>query len=144
MHKLRCILALLLAALLLFTCAAAEQAAPQTQWLELGKGKNQMTVIVVFPDQTTKGYHISSNCKTLMGGLMELDLIQVEKTDGQYRLIAVDGVSLPEDDPDAYWFVAMYDQATESLVPMTQPFNKATLAGQTYALGMITGGQASE
>lgn len=128
---------LLLSILLLFACAAAEEA--QTQWVELGEGKNELTLVVVLPEGITKGYRIHSDSETLLEGLLALELIRVEDTESGKVLTEVDGCPLPEDDPDAYWFIAVFDVLVNSLVPCTEPLEQLPLAGQTYALGLISG-----
>lgn len=140
MTKIKSVLALMLAVLLLCTCAAAEEA--HTQWVDLGTGSNEMTLVVVFPDLTTKGYHIRSEKTTLLEALLELELVTVTQEEGAASLLSVDGCSLPADQPDAYWFLSSYDLTLDSLVPVAQPLDELPLNGQTYAIGMINGGDA--
>ena len=130
-------------AILLF-CAPALAQEPQTLWTELGTGSNEMTLVVVFPDLTTKGYHIHSDQPTLLAALLDVGLVTVQENDGVTKLVMVDGCSLPEENPDAYWFISMYDPALDSLTPATLPIDQLPLAGQTYAFGMINGAKAQE
>ena len=138
MTKIKIVLALMLAALLLCTCVMAEEA--HTQWVDVGIGSNEMTLVVVFPDLTTKGYHIRSEKATMLEALLELELITVTQREESLSLLSVDGCSLPADQPDAYWFLSVYDLTLDSLVPVTQPLDELPLKGQTYAIGMINGG----
>ena len=138
MTKIKIVLALMLAALLLCTCVMAEEA--HTQWVDVGTGSNEMTLVVVFPDLTTKGYHIRSEKATMLEALLELELITVTQREESLSLLSVDGCSLPADQPDAYWFLSVYDLTLDSLVPVTQPLDELPLKGQTYAIGMINGG----
>ena len=140
MTILKRMLAILAAILLLFSLALAEE--PQAQWVSLGTGSNEMTLVVVFPDLTTKGYHIHSDCTTMLEALLELELVTVAQQDGVFTLTAVDGCALPADQPDAYWFISMHDPVLDSLTPVTLPLDQLPLAGQTYAFGMIDGGLA--
>lgn len=140
MTKIKAMLALVLAALLLCTCAAAEEA--HTQWVDLGTGSNEMTLVVVLPDLTTKGYHIRSEKTTLLEALLELELVTVTQGEASLSLLSVDGCALPADQPDAYWFLSAYDLTLDSLVPVTQPLDELPLSGQTYAIGMINSGDA--
>lgn len=136
--------AFLLCAVLLISCAAAEEALPRTETVELGEGANEMTMVVVFPDGLTRLYHLRSDCDLLVDALLALELIQVLPAEGGdgLTLIAVDGVSLPTDDPDAYWFIAVHDPLQDVLVPCTEPLESLPFPGQTYALGQITGLEA--
>ena len=102
------------------------------------------TLVVVFPDLTTKGYRIHSDQPTLLAALLELELVTIQENDGVPTLVMVDGCSLPEENPDAYWFISMYDPALDSLTPATLPIDQLPLAGQTYAFGMINGSMAQE
>lgn len=136
------ITALLVCLLLLFACAQAEES--RTQWVELGEGRNELTLVVVFPEGITKGYHIRSDHETLLEGLLALELIQLEETESGVVLTAVDGCPLPQDDPDAYWFISVFDVLVNSLVPCQLPLEQLPLAGQTYALGLISGIGANE
>lgn len=135
--KIKRIAALLLSLLLLFACAKAEEA--KTQWTELGEGKNELTLVVVFPDGITKGYHIRSDHESLLEGLLALELIQTVETETGMVLTVVDGCPLPEDDPEAYWFIAVFDVQLDSLTPCLLPLEQLPLAGQTYAFGLIPG-----
>jgi len=133
-------LSLLLTILLLCTCALAE--APLAQWSDIGTGANEMTLVVVFPDLSTKGYHIHSDQATMLEALLELELVTVTQSDGAFALLEVDGCPLPSYQPEAYWFLSVYDVALDSLVPVTTAIDQLPLAGQTYAIGMINGGTA--
>lgn len=135
-------LALILAVLLLCTPALAQE--PQTPWADLGTGCGEATLVVVFPDLTTKGYRIHSDQPTLLAALLELELVTIQENDGVPTLVMVDGCSLPEEKPDAYWFISMYDPALDSLTPATLPIDQLPVAGQTYAFGMINGSTAQE
>ena len=136
--------AVLLCALLLIACAAAEEALPRIETVERGEGANEMTLVVIFPDGLTRLYHIRSDCDLLVDALLALELIQVLPAEGGDGLIltAVDGVPLPTDDPDAYWFIAVHDPLQDALVPCAEPLEDLPFAGQTYALGQITGLEA--
>lgn len=136
--------AMLLCAVLLLCCAAAEEALPRTETVALGQGANEMTMVVIFPDGLTRLYHLRSDCDLLVDALLALELIQVLPAEGGDGLIltAVDGVPLPTDDPDAYWFIAVHDPQQDALVPCTEPLEDLPFAGQTYALGQITGLEA--
>ena len=68
MFRIKRVLAALLAVLLLFSVSFAEES--QSIWTDLGTGSGQMTVIVVLPDLTTKGYRIHSDSETLLEGLL--------------------------------------------------------------------------
>jgi hypothetical protein len=133
--------ALLLCAVLLISCALAEEALPRTETVQLGEGANEMTMVVVFPDGLTRVYHLRSDCDLLVDALLALELIQVlpEEEGEGLTLVAVDGVPLPADDPDAYWFIAVNDPQQDTLVPCTEPLETLPFAGQTYALGLIAG-----
>lgn len=140
MKPIRSLLCLLLA-LLVPVCAFAQAqvlVVPQTEWFELGEGEKTMTVILVLPDTSTKGYHIQSDCATMMEALLALKLITVNKTGDGYQLMTVDDLALPEDPSQAGWFIAMYDEKTEAFVPMTLPLEEAPLDGQTYAFGIVS------
>lgn len=132
------LLAALLAVLLLFSVALAEK--PQSLWTELGTGSGQMTLILVLPDLTTKGYRIHSDQPTMLEALLELELVTVVAGETGPVLTMVDGCALPEDQPDAYWFLSAFDVEQDSLVPVTSPIDQLPMDGQTYALGMINGG----
>ena len=69
MFHLRPMLACLLAALLFCAPAFAQEA--QTPWTDLGTGSGEMTLVVVFPDLTTKGYRIHSDQPDLLTALLE-------------------------------------------------------------------------
>ena len=140
MMKIKSVLALMLAALLLCSFAMAEEA--HTQWVDIGIGANEMTLVVVFPDLSTKGYHIRSEKTTLLEALLELELVTVTQEEKTISLLTVDGCALPADQPDAYWFLSVYDLKQDSLVPVTLPLDELPLPGQTYAIGMINGGDA--
>ena len=137
MFHLRPMLACLLAALLF--CAPAFAQEGQTPWTDLGTGSGEMTLVVVFPDLTTKGYRIHSDEATMLAALLEVELVTVQENEGVVSLVMVDGCALPEENPDAYWFISMYDPALDSLTPATLPLEQLPLAGQTYAFGMING-----
>ena len=130
-------LAFLLAVLLF--CAPAFAQETQTPWIDLGSGSGEATLVVVFPDLTTKGYRIHSDQPTLLAALLELELVTVQEEEGMVALTIVDGCALPEENPDAYWFISMYNPALDSLTPVSQPIDQLPLAGQTYAFGMING-----
>jgi hypothetical protein len=140
MFRIKTMLAALLAALLLFSLSFAEE--PQSLWTDLGTGSGQMTVIVVLPDLTTKGYRIHSDKATMLEALLELELVTVLEGETGPVLTMVDGCALPEDQPDAYWFLSVYDVTLDSLVPVTTAIDQLPLAGQTYAIGMINAGTA--
>ncbi len=140
MKLIRSLLCLLLV-LAVPACALAQAqvlVVPQTEWFELGEGGKTMTVILVLPDTSTRGYHIRTDCATMMEALLELKLIIVEQTETGCRLTAVDGLSLPTEQPRSDWFIAMYDEKTEALVPMTLPLEEAPSDGQTYAFGIVS------
>lgn len=138
--KIRHWLAILLAFGLLFSVSFAQE----SLWTDLGDGQEEMTLVVVFPDLTTKGYRIHSDQPDLLTALLEVELVTVQETEEGVRLIMVDGCALPEDQPDAYWFVTVYDAEQDSLIPATLPIDQLPFAGQTYALGMINGETAHE
>lgn len=140
MIKIKAMLALVLAALLLCSFAIAEES--HTQWVEVGTGANEMTLVVVFPDLSTKGYHIRSDKTTLLEALLELELVTITQEEESLALLSVDGCALPADQPDAYWFISAHDPATDSLLPVTQPIDQLPFAGATYAIGMINNGTA--
>ena len=137
MFRIKTMLAALLAALLLFSVSFAEE--PQSLWTDLGTGSGQMTVIVVLPDLTTKGYRIHSDKATMLEALLELELVTVLEGETGPVLTMVDGCALPEDQPDAYWFISVFDAEQDSLVPVTAPIVELPMNGQTYAFGMING-----
>lgn len=138
MFRIKSLLAALLAVLLLFSVALAEE--PQSLWTELGAGSGQMTVIVVLPDLTTNGYRIHSDRATMLEALLELELVTVVAGETGPVVTMVDGCALPEDQPDAYWFISAFDVEQDSLVPVTAPIDQLPMDGQTYAFGMINGG----
>lgn len=140
MTAIKTTLSLLLTILLLCTCALAE--APLAQWSDIGTGANEMTLVVVFPDLTTRGYHIHSDHATMLQALLELELVTVTQSDETLTLLEVDGCPLPSDQPEAYWFLSVYDVTLDSLVPVTTAIDQLPLAGQTYAIGMINAGTA--
>ncbi|MBE5793444.1 MAG: hypothetical protein E7323_02035 [Clostridiales bacterium] len=142
MYHIKPMLALVLAVLLL--CAPAFAQENQTLWADFGEGSNEMTLVVVFPDLTTKGYRIHSDQPTMLAALLELKLVKADETEGVMRLVEVDGCALPKDNPDAYWFVSMHDPSLDSLTPAEQPLDQLPLAGQTYAFGMINSEAAHE
>lgn len=137
MFRIKTILAALLAVLLLFSVSFAEE--PQSLWTDLGTGSGQMTVIVVLPDLTTKGYRIHSDHATMLEALLELELVTVLEGETGPVLTMVDGCALPEDQPDAYWFISAFDVEQDSLVPVTAPIEELPMDGQIYAFGMING-----
>ena len=135
MFRIKRILAALLAVLLLFSVSFAEE--PQSIWTDLGTGSGQMTVIVVLPDLSTKGYRIHSDRATMLEALLELELVTVLEGETGPVLTMVDGCALPEDQPDAYWFISAFDVEQDSLVPITAPIEELPMDGQIYAFGMI-------
>lgn len=137
--KMKRLPALVMALLLLAACACAEQAAPRTQWAEVGEGAHEMTLVLVLPDGITKGYHIRSDKATLLEGLLALELATVMPAETGFALQTVDGCALPADDPDACWFIAVYDAALDTLTPCREPLEQLPLPGQTYAIGLISG-----
>lgn len=137
MFRIKRILAALLAVLLLFSVSFAEE--PQSIWTDLGTGSGQMTVIVVLPDLSTKGYRIHSDRATMLEALLELELVTVLEGETGPVLTMVDGCALPEDQPDAYWFISAFDVEQDSLVPITAPIEELPMDGQIYAFGMING-----
>ena len=134
--------ALLLAALLCAACACAEQAAPAARWQDVGEGANEMTLVLVLPDGGVKGYRIRSDKATLLEALLELKLAEVAPGENGFALSKVDGIALPAEQPDAYWFIAVFDPALDTLTPCTLPLEQLPLPGQTYAIGMVGGLEA--
>jgi hypothetical protein len=141
MKPIKRLLALLLAGLMLFSCAAAE--APQTLWTDLGEGANEMTLVLVLPEGVTKGYHIRSDRQLMLEALAELGLATIGQSEAGAVLLTVDGCALPPEMPEAYWFVAVFDPALDALTPALDPLEQLPLPGQTYAIGLI-GGTAGE
>ena len=141
MKPIKRLLALLLAGLMLFSCAVAE--APQTLWTDLGEGANEMTLVLVLPEGVTKGYHIRSDRQLMLEALAELGLATIGQGEAGAVLLTVDGCALPPEMPEAYWFVAVFDPALDALTPALDPLEQLPLPGQTYAIGMI-GGTAGE
>ena len=138
MFRIKSVLAALLAVLLVFSVSFAEES--QSIWTDLGTGSGQMTVIVVLPDLTTKGYRIHSDRATMLEALLELELVAVQEGETGAVVTMVDGCTLPEDQPDAYWFISGFDVEQDSLVPITGPIEELPMDGQIYAFGMINGG----
>ncbi len=138
MRILRTLAATLLTAALVLTCAACLAEAAEAPWPTLGEGAQEATLILVLSDQSTRGYHLRSDRDTLLQALQDLNLVQVDETDAGLRLVAVDGVPLPGDQPEAYWFIAMLDPATDALVAAQLPLDQLPFPGQTYAMGIIS------
>ena len=137
MFRIKRVLAVLLAVLLVFSVSFAEE--NLSLWADLGTGSGQMTVIIVLPDLTTKGYRIHSDRATMLEALLELELVTVLEGETGPVLTMVDGCALPEDQPDAYWFISAFDVEQDSLVPVTTPIEELPMDGQIYAFGMING-----
>ena len=135
MKKTRRTAALLLMMMLLFTCAHAQEAAGLS-WTELGEGPNEMSLLLVSAEGGVKGYRLHSARTTLLEGLLELGLAQTAETENGLVLTVVDGCALPEDDPAAYWFIAVFDAAQDAFIACREPLEQLPLAGQTYAMGM--------
>ena len=127
--------ALLMLLLLLFTCAHAQEPA-RLVWTELGEGPNEMSLLLVSPEGSVKGYRLHSTKTTLLEGLVELGLAQTAETETGLVLTVVDGCPLPKEDPAAYWFIAVFDAAQDAFVACREPLEQLPLAGQTYAMGM--------
>ena len=138
MKHIKRLTALLLAGLMLFSCALAAEA-PQTRWTDLGEGANEMTLVLVLPEGVTKGYHIRSDSQLMLEALAELGLATIGQSEAGPVLLTVDGCALPPDKPEAYWFVAVFDPALDALTPALDPLDQLPLPGQTYAIGLIEG-----
>ena len=138
MKHIKRLTALLLAGLMLFSCALAAEA-PQTRWTDLGEGANEMTLVLVLPEGVTKGYHIRSDSQLMLEALAELGLATIGQSEAGPVLLTVDGCALPPDKPEAYWFVAVFDPARDALTPALDPLDQLPLPGQTYAIGLIEG-----
>lgn len=137
MQMIKRLAALLLAGLMLFSCAPAEEA--QTLWTELGEGKHEMTLVLVLPEGVTRGYHIRSDRQLMLEALVELGLVTTGQHEGETLLLAVDGCALPADLPGAYWFVAVFDPTLDALTAAVEPLEQLPLPGQTYAIGLVEG-----